>query len=359
MQPPPWDALDNTDGRFDDAESDESEELFDVDPDAAPPETPGEVDSLFTEQLKLLPFFVRAAEGSDLETYEHVLSTAAPLSIAQYPQGVGCAAEAGKPAWSWRVWEASKALALLLERESELLAQGSVVELGCGAGLASLAAARLGAPCVCATDLPKALPLLEHNLELNGGSRRDGARVDSAAAAAGPVCCPSGHPIEAQVAQCEDHVCNVCNADVDEGAPLHCCRSCDFDMCDSCHRSEAGAAPAKAVSTPCCVRCPGGHTLEAHVAECEDHVCNVCGLGDPMGGGIDEGAPLHCCRACDFDVCGACHDRAVARQWEALPGWFRLQCQGDVTEASAWRCVATSFHCGLPSFDLPSPLILV
>ena len=52
---------------------------------------------------------------------------------------------------------------------AELVRGQTVLELGAGAGLVALAAARLGARTVLATDLPRALPLLIHNLQLNGG----------------------------------------------------------------------------------------------------------------------------------------------------------------------------------------------
>ena len=116
---------------------------------------------------------MRAADDAtaDLEVYEHALPGDGPIRIAQFPQGVGCAAQAGRPAWGWRVWDAARAVALTLERESRWLGGAPVVlELGAGAGLAALAAARLGAAAVVATDLPRALTLTAHNAALNGGA---------------------------------------------------------------------------------------------------------------------------------------------------------------------------------------------
>ena len=238
----------------------------------------------FVEQLKLLPFLLRANQSgpSQLEVYEHSIPAGPPLRISQFPEGVGCAAEGGQPAWQWRVWDASKAIATALT-ELEAQAPGSVrgavaLEMGAGAGLASLAAARLGARAVLATDLPRALPLTVHNLEKNG--------------AVALAACP---------------------------------------------RAKGG------------VRCPGGHRLKRSVAKTEDHLCNVCGLADPLGGGIDKGSIVHCCRPCDFDVCGGCADNAAAGKWSALPGWFQLQCEGRVEGIGTWQ-LATP---GLPPSDPP------
>ena len=241
---------------------------------------------LFVNQLKLLPFLVQASQAGvqgQLDVLEYVVAGpggaagvagAAPsrmIRIAQYPQGVGCAATAGKAAWSWRVWDGAKALARVLETHPTLVHRAVVLELGAGAGLASLAAARLGARAVLATDLPEALPLLIHNLE------RNGARVLKACARApGGVCCPSGH------------------------------------------------------------------ALKASLAATEDHMCNVCGLEDALAAGIEQGDPVHACRQCDFDVCGRCADRAVAGEWSALPGWWKLTCAGFVTGVGTWHLPPSS-----------------
>lgn len=241
---------------------------------------------LFVNQLQLLPFLVQASQAGvqgQLDVLEYVVAGpggaagaagAAPsrvIRIAQYPQGVGCAATAGKAAWSWRVWDGAKALARVLEIHPTLVHRAVVLELGAGAGLASLAAARLGARAVLATDLPEALPLLIHNLE------RNGARVLKACARApGGVCCPSGH------------------------------------------------------------------ALKASLAATEDHMCNVCGLEDALAAGIEQGGPVHACRQCDFDVCGRCADRAVAGEWSALPGWWKLTCEGFVTGVGTWHLPPSS-----------------
>jgi hypothetical protein len=195
----------------------------------------------------------------------------APVCIAQSPQGVGCAAQAGRPAWGWRVWDAAKAIAWHLASQPEMVRDQIVLEMGAGAGLAALVALRLRARAVCATDLGRALPLLIHNAELNGAT--------TAAER-------------------------------------------------SCERCALG------------VRCPGGHTLHSALAQSEDHLCNVCGLEDPLGGGIELGTPVHTCRACDFDVCGSCYDLAAAGSWESIPGWFRLQTEGEVSGPGIWNMPA-------------------
>ena len=228
------------------------------------------------DQLKLLPFLLKASSGgvdAQLETYEHLDPY---VRCDQFPQGVGCAATNGQPAWSWRVWDAAKAVAMHLAGGSctQPVSGSVVLEMGAGAGLASLVALRLGARAVVATDLPRALPLLVHNVKANGGMAEDGASM-----------------------------------------PL-------------------ATAGQRARTHP---RCPGGHALSAGEALSEDHVCNVCGLEDALGAGIEKGAPVHSCRLCDFDVCGRCFGQAAAGKWKDLPGWFALQSEGEVDKPCLWR----------------------
>lgn len=80
----------------------------------------------------------------------------------------------------------------------------TVLEIGAGAGLSALSAARLGAA-VCATDLPRALGLLRHNAQRNGGV--GGGEQQRF------VCCPGGHALEPKTAEHEDYICNVCGLD--------------------------------------------------------------------------------------------------------------------------------------------------
>ena len=248
-------------------------------------------ESLFVDQLKLLPFLLRASQAGaegQLEMYEHAIETpvdgahtpggAPPVRIAQYPQGVGCAASAGKAAWNWRVWDAAKAVASTLPSLAGRVRGEVVLEIGAGAGLASLTAARLGAKSVLATDLARALPLLLHNYQLNGA-----VLVDQGETSAGGVCCP------------------------------------------------------------------GGHALVKGRAKTEDHMCNVCGLADPLGAGIAQGALVHSCRACDFDTCGQCAAHAAAGRWERVPGWFRLQCEGVPRSTAEWRLDCVQDAAALPA----------
>lgn len=170
----------------------------------------------------------------------------------------------------------------------------TILELGAGAGLSALCAATLGAN-VCATDLPHAIGLLRHNARRNGGTAT---------------------------------ICGVAGS------------------------TQGGIE--RQVSDARRVVCPSGHTLNATVAEHEDYICNVCGLADPLGGGIDEGQALRSCRLCDFDVCEACCEKVTADQQQAgkvegglqlperelqlaegeprLPGWFSIQCEPELTK---------------------------
>ena len=66
------------------------------------------------------------------------------------------------------VYNASVALSLWLEAHPAVLQQRTVVELGCGPGLVSIAASLLGARAVLCTDGdPSSLALAEQNCELN------------------------------------------------------------------------------------------------------------------------------------------------------------------------------------------------
>jgi predicted nicotinamide N-methyase len=88
-----------------------------------------------------------------------------PRESADLPDDAGVEWAPIAPYWSV-LWRSGVALAQELEGES--LAGLRVVELGCGLGVPSLAAARRGAS-VLATDAdPEALELLERNAELNG-----------------------------------------------------------------------------------------------------------------------------------------------------------------------------------------------
>ncbi len=71
-----------------------------------------------------------------------------------------------KPHWAY-VWASSRALARMLLAGPDLTGK-RVIELGCGLGLGSLAAAKKGAT-VIATDIrPEAITLIERNARANG-----------------------------------------------------------------------------------------------------------------------------------------------------------------------------------------------
>ena len=66
------------------------------------------------------------------------------------------------------VWESAFCLAQLLQRDGGKRVRGKrVIELGAGAGLLGMSAAKLGAESVVLTDHPSAMPLLRRNVERN------------------------------------------------------------------------------------------------------------------------------------------------------------------------------------------------
>lgn len=74
------------------------------------------------------------------------------------------------PLWGHYLWNAAPTLAAYLEAHSDLVRGRSVLELGAASGLPSIAADRLGASVVVATDYPD--PDLMRNLEHNLVSNR-------------------------------------------------------------------------------------------------------------------------------------------------------------------------------------------
>jgi len=72
------------------------------------------------------------------------------------------------PFWAF-CWGAGQALARYVLDHPEVVAGKRIVDLGCGSGIAGIAAARAGAAHVCALDLdPQARRAAELNAELNG-----------------------------------------------------------------------------------------------------------------------------------------------------------------------------------------------
>jgi hypothetical protein len=134
-------------------------------------------------------------------------------------------------AWCWRLWEGSVALSKYIERQIDLPCL-TVLELGCGTGLVSLVAARLGAN-VIATDVATALPIFVHNAKQNFGEDTFHVAAESKEVSC-RVQCQGRHGLNAHDADSEDYCCNVCDKEIDEGiptlkafAPYH-AKICDF-----------------------------------------------------------------------------------------------------------------------------------
>ena len=153
------------------------------------------------DSLKMLPFLRGAASEKDGKEYCHTVGSG-EVRCAEWPLAVGCASVAGEPAWGWRVWDAAKLLAHKLE--SRDLQGKSVLELGAGSGLVSLVASRLGAATVACSDLARAMPLLQHNVRLNGGvpAEPNATREPSR----GRVLCPGMHGLSKQVTPAWPHL---------------------------------------------------------------------------------------------------------------------------------------------------------
>lgn len=60
--------------------------------------------------------------------------------------------------------------------------------------------------------------------------------------------CPSGHPMIVFLTPHDKFACDRCRKLVAKDSPLHGCRACNFDMCQSCF-SERQPAPARTTST--------------------------------------------------------------------------------------------------------------
>lgn len=130
---------------------------------ASPPGDPGPLDDLVAEEIVLSGGAVELLRPADRDAlpFDRVAASAGD------PAGSETAAteEWHPPHWA-RSWPSATALAVALEAED--LDDVRVLELGCGLGLPSLAAARAGAR-VLATDLsPAAVALTALNAERNG-----------------------------------------------------------------------------------------------------------------------------------------------------------------------------------------------
>jgi len=185
--------------------------------------------------MRLLPFLVNAGaeDGPDEQEYIHTLPSGASVNIAEFPNGVGQAAQSGMPAWCWRVWDSAKLVADQLAQRD--LSKCGVIELGAGAGLASIAAGKLGAAVVCATDLPRALPLARYNLERNGAQLLDASELETEGDGPEAVLCPGRHVLQGVVADHEDYVCNVCGLE-DEmlGGGIPVSEALEIAQCNEC-----------------------------------------------------------------------------------------------------------------------------
>jgi predicted nicotinamide N-methyase len=78
---------------------------------------------------------------------------------------------AGRPAPYWAVaWPSGLSLARAVARRGAELAGRRVLELGCGVGLPSVAAARAGAEVLATDGVPEAVVFAAHTLALNGAT---------------------------------------------------------------------------------------------------------------------------------------------------------------------------------------------
>lgn len=146
------------------------------------------------------------------------------------------------PAWSFRLWDGAIFLSKFLERNQDNYIRRDdniVIELGSGTALVSLVAARLGAKIVFITDLPHAIPLIEHNVISNFKCYSSNIRDHSSGIKESITNyipkCPDGHILVTCKTDCEGYQCNVCDEEVDEDCPIYRCHTCNFDLCSCCH----------------------------------------------------------------------------------------------------------------------------
>lgn len=148
----------------------------------------------------------------------------------------GIIASGSQLAWNFRLWDGSIYLSRFLEENQVCLIRNNVViELGAGTALVSLTVARLGARTVFVTDLPHAIPLIEHNVRNN--FKNNSCKLDKVAGLSTGYTpqCANGHILIANKTDCEGYQCNVCDSEIDENCSLYRCHECNFDLCGTCH----------------------------------------------------------------------------------------------------------------------------
>eukprot|EP01084_Bolivina_argentea_P172020 297991_1 len=109
--------------------------------------------------------------------------------------------------------------------------------------------------------------------------------------------CPGRHGLKAFNTPNVYH-CSVCHGTFSQGTTMYGCRSCDYDLCDSCN---SGATPKLDSSgkPTCC----GHHGLKVfNVQNGMIMRCNVCHVY------FNKGEKFHGCRTCDYDLCDSCHN---------------------------------------------------
>lgn len=235
--------------------------------------------------------------------------------------------------------------------------------------------------------------------------RRSSKTVKGDAVAAGGVkgdaqrqtpCCTQGHEMRSQAQSA--YLCDLCGA---TGTAYQCSQGCDFDMCDSCHRSASGSSaitppgvplqlaqhvllpspvpqtaqaasagffppPAAAQPAPdmvldllcrplatlsCCFH---GHALQPCPSEI--HICDIC---------RSTGTSYRCSQGCDFDMCELCHFQTSANagglvmprhgvpQHVAWPG--APASQGGMAAVAPPPCQPPSLQHVASSASLPPP----
>jgi len=167
---------------------------------------------------------------------EVMQDTSAIVAVNTRPKSYG-----QLPTFAWRVWSAAPVIARYLETRHQVpetrkphdTKRPLAIELGAGAGLASLVLAQSSSHDVLITDLREALALARDGVRRNV---LDPAAADATVAAAAPHC-PGHHgelsddAIAAVEAVDDSRTCAVCARDA---VSLSRCRACDFLLCSAC-----------------------------------------------------------------------------------------------------------------------------